>query len=197
MLALQTYDLSTIFLLCMLLLAAIIDFRVHRIPNRLTYITLLTGLMLQLFFLRYDGLWTALQGIGVGLLVLLPLYLAGGMGAGDVKLMAAIGSFIGPLPALITACLSLAAGGLFAVVLVLAKGEMGALYQRYMTMWAARQYIPPQRSDIANRRFPFAAALALGTIVYLGWSSQLEFYHFATELDFRWQQLREGLGYGL
>ncbi len=184
MLAYMTYDLSTVFLLLVLAFASWTDIRRHRIANVLTFSMLGIGLTLQFWFLSLDGLWTGLQGMGVGLVVLLPFFLLGGMGAGDVKLMAAVGSIIGPIPALLAACLSLVAAGLFSFVLLLRHRDLGRMLRRYAVVLATRQYLPPEADEVANKRFPYAAAIAVGTIITLGWNSQLEFYHLGRQLSY-------------
>ncbi len=76
--------------------AAIIDGRSLRVPNWLTYHFLVGGLIFAYFTGGSALFLTSLAGAGVGLLTLLPLYSIGGMGAGDVKLMAGLGAWMGP-----------------------------------------------------------------------------------------------------
>ncbi|MGO9465600.1 MAG: prepilin peptidase [Isosphaeraceae bacterium] len=76
--------------------AAVIDGRSLRVPNWLTYHFLLAGLALAVLTGGSDKLMWSTAGAIVGLLSLLPLYAIGGMGAGDVKLMAGLGAWIGP-----------------------------------------------------------------------------------------------------
>ena len=76
--------------------AAIIDGRSLRVPNWLTFHFLVGGLLFAFWKGGSSVLMTSLMGAGVGLMCLLPLYAIGGMGAGDVKLMAGLGAWIGP-----------------------------------------------------------------------------------------------------
>ena len=76
--------------------AAVIDGRSLRVPNWLTFHFLIGGLIFAFWKGGSALLLTSLAGAGVGLLTLLPLYAIGGMGAGDVKLMAGVGAWIGP-----------------------------------------------------------------------------------------------------
>ncbi|MCO4757879.1 MAG: prepilin peptidase [Oceanospirillaceae bacterium] len=192
MLDYQTYDLSTVFLLLVLVVAALIDLRRNRIPNWLTFSTFGIGLSLQLIFLGSDGLINGLSGAGVGLALLLPFFLMGGMGAGDVKLMAAVGCFIGMTPVLLATAFSLLLAGGYALLLIGVKGQLSAFMQRYMVSVQTRTWILPETNSIARRRFPFALAIAGGTVIALGWYSKLDFYHLTSELSYQWQLLGVG-----
>lgn len=105
-----------IILLCLVFQAAASDLAWRRIPN----VLVLAGLLLALaIHWRLGGggalLSQGLAGAGVGLLMFLPLYVMGGMAAGDVKLLAMTGSFVGPWQALQVAWLSAMAGGVLAL----------------------------------------------------------------------------------
>jgi len=105
-----------IILLCLVLQAAASDLAWRRIPNVLVMAGMLLALALHW---RLGGgtalLGQGLAGAGVGLLLFLPLYALGGMAAGDVKLMAMAGSFVGPWQALQLSLLSAMAGGVLAL----------------------------------------------------------------------------------
>jgi prepilin peptidase CpaA len=103
---------------------AVPDVRERRIPNRITLSSIVFGLGLHLVVGGWHGLLgsAAAGSVAGGIFAL--LYIAGGMGAGDVKLMAAIGCLQG-LPALGMVILATAlAGGLFAVGLSLVRGRL-------------------------------------------------------------------------
>jgi len=82
---------------------AIVDLRTHRIPNALTVSAAVVGLVWSLWANGSSGALASCAGLLSGLGVLLPFYLAGGLGAGDVKAMAAIGTFLGPKGAVLAA----------------------------------------------------------------------------------------------
>lgn len=132
-------------------IAAVLDHRSQRIPNWLSY----GGLMLALCLLGFSdgtkGLQFALSGAAVGGGILLPLWLLGGLAAGDVKLMTAVGAFLGPAAAVFATAATLIAGGL-----------LGAA-------WLIRQKVT--QKNTAARTFAYAPAIALGTAVtyFLAW----------------------------
>lgn len=190
MLALYTYDCSTLLLLLVLVLAVLTDWRRHRIPNWLTFGALAMGLLLHYLFLPSPEWTDGMKGAGVGLAVLLPFYLTGGMGAGDVKLMAAIGSFIGPMAVLTAGCFALVVGGCVAAYMILRSGELVGLYRRYLVMISARTLIPAEAGSVARRRFPFSLSIALGTLIHQGLiDNNLEFYHLMTQVGYQLQAL--------
>ncbi len=83
-------------LVAVLAVAVMTDLRSRRIPNLLTFPALGLGLLLNSAFLGLDGLKTSGEAALLALAILLPLYMFKGLGAGDVKLMAAIGALKGP-----------------------------------------------------------------------------------------------------
>src|SRR4051812_27143801 len=76
-------------------LAAVTDVRTRRIPNWLTFGTLVLGVLLNTWLHGLEGSFGALAGAVLGLALLLPFYILGGLGAGDVKLAAALGAVLG------------------------------------------------------------------------------------------------------
>ena len=106
----------------------------------------------------------------VGLLTLLPLYAVGGMGAGDVKLMAAVGAWVAWPVSLTSTLVTLIAGGVIALIVALRHRALGRSLRGAAAMgaWAAllpgRKGPPPAASDL---RFPFAAAILAGSMISL------------------------------
>lgn len=147
--------------------AVVTDVRTRRIPNWLTGSIAGAG-----FGLAFGGgAVTPLQaalGLLTGLLLMMPGHLIGATGAGDVKLMAAIGSMVGPDLAFRAFLYSAVAGGVFAIGIALQRGILATTLQdagRLVSAPAgARQTIEsPGRAN----RFPYGPAIATGTLVSL------------------------------
>lgn len=165
----------------LLALAVWYDIRSRRIPNRLVYSGALAALLLQtalpagagLFATPFGGigLLLALAGLATGLLILLPMYMLGAMGAGDVKLMAMVGAFLGPQATLGAALQSLLAGGLLALVVALWNGALINVLQniyhvlrhslfRVLAGEGVRVDAPPTSTG----KLAYAIAIACGTL---------------------------------
>lgn len=153
-----------ILLLGLLVIAVASDLRCHRIPNFLVVLGLALGLAGQVYAGGISGLGDGALGILIGFGVFLPLYALGGMAAGDVKLMAVVGSFMTPHFALWAAFFSLIAGGLCGLLLVLARGQVQQTLGRYWLMLRARAYLAPAADEVAGKPFPYSIAILLGTL---------------------------------
>lgn len=159
-------------LLVLVAVAAINDLASRRIPNLL----LLSGLVaaLTLHAISPDpreALLASLGGAIVGLLIFLPFYVARGMAAGDVKMMATIGAFTGPVVALNIAIFSWCAGGAMALVLLLLRGRLVlALTNLWRILRAAVLRLPANTGGAAPDSagsMPYGVAIAAGTIYVL------------------------------
>ena len=126
------------------------------------------------------GLITGVGGTAVGIGVFLPFYLAGGMGAGDVKLMGTVGAFLGPKYAFLATGLCLGAGGVLAVIILISRGGLKDLLVRYMMTLKCLIttgelcHIPPEPDEVASVKFPYATAIGIGTLVTLWWMGALQ-----------------------
>jgi prepilin peptidase CpaA len=116
-------------LIALLLLAVCIDWRTLRIPNWLTGggAALALALSLTGAWPSQPQPWQALAGLGLGLGLMLPLYLLGVMGAGDVKLMAMAGAYLGPQPTWQAVLWVWFTGGLIALAVVAGRHAWRAL----------------------------------------------------------------------
>ena len=176
-------ELIMVILLLLLVVVTVTDITRHIIPNLLNLMILICGFAFQLEMIGLNGLITASGGLVVGLVIFIPFYIKGGMAAGDVKMMAAAATLLGPLSALLAAGLSLIAGMFLALLVVLYKGSLMTLLKRYLMIFKmlcfTRQliYIQPQDGEAAALRFPYALAITTGTVLALAHQSQLGFYH--------------------
>ena len=172
MLEVVLQSLLVILLPVILIVASWIDLKQHRIPNLLTLSALVIGVSLQLLLHGWEGLTYSLGGMAVGFLILIPFYIKGGMGAGDVKLMAAAGAFLGFEGALLAVGLTLFAGSVMGIFLLVILGGIKAAMHRYYgtlkqllyTQNINISYIPPPSDEAAAVKFPYASAICAGTI---------------------------------
>ncbi|MFL1455965.1 prepilin peptidase [Marinobacter sp. GN3S48] len=163
-------NLFLIALIVGLSLAVLIDATKRRIPNWLTVGIACAGLILQTWSGHGSGLGTGIIGIAVGLLCFLPLHIFGAMGGGDVKLLAGVGAFLGPVNVFLAALITMMVGGVIGLAYITAKGGLLMMIRRYhsmlMLMVAGQlQYIPPAPGEAAGLRFPYALAIACGTVL--------------------------------
>lgn len=172
MLEVVLQSLLVILLPVILIAASWIDLKQHRIPNLLTFSALIIGVSLQLLLHGWEGLTYSLGGMAVGFLILIPFYIKGGMGAGDVKLMAAAGAFLGFKGSLMAVGLTLFAGSVMGIFLLVILGGVKAATHRYYTTLKqllytqsiSISYIPPPPDEAAAIKFPYASAICVGTI---------------------------------
>jgi prepilin peptidase CpaA len=155
------------------------DLRESRIPNVQVLVAALMGLSLNTWgpsngaegvlsdFPGALGFIKSLAGLALGVLLLLPLYALGVMGAGDVKWLGALGAFVGPseLPGLLIAVFL--AGGVLAVVRMLQKGHVAAVLRSTgdtLGQWLA--WGKPMPVSRSVDRMPYALAFAGGLVMY-------------------------------
>jgi prepilin peptidase CpaA len=160
----MTEPLTTIALVAALAAATVTDLRARRIPNSVTLPALLLGLALNTALQGMDGGMTSLQGAGLALAALLPLYALRGMGAGDVKLMAAVGALKGPEFLIYTfAWASIFAGGM-ALVGLLRSRKLGLALAH---LFFFRFFPRPDGTFISAGRLPYAPAISTGGLLVL------------------------------
>lgn len=146
-----------------LAIAVVIDARQRRIPNWLTGGLAATGLGSAAVLQGAAGAWQSVLGLTVGGAILIPFFVTRAMGAGDVKLLAAAGSFLGPVSALVAGGFSLMIGAMMALAIVAVQTvpALAALNPR-----ATRDVSAESDATLGLRgqAFPYALAIALGVI---------------------------------
>lgn len=158
---------AIVVLLGLLGIAVVGDLRNHRIPNMLILLGLGLGLAGQVYSAGLTGLGYGVVGMFIGFAVFVPMYALGGMAAGDVKLMAMVGTFLTPHEALSAALLSLVAGGVCGMLIVLVRGQLKQTLQRYWLILTAQAYFAPEADEVAGKPFPYSVAILSGTLVSL------------------------------
>ena len=149
--------------------AAALDLRMHRIPNYVTVPAAVLGLAYHCVAPTGMGPLVSLAGFALGFVLLLLPALFGGGGMGDVKLLAALGAWLGPVLVLTAFAVSIG----FAAMIALSIVALSVL-DRGVTR-TGRKYLTSQRSadksgkKKAARVLPFAVPVALGTWVMLAW----------------------------
>ncbi|POA29681.1 MULTISPECIES: prepilin peptidase [unclassified Pseudomonas] len=160
---------STILLIGLLGVAVVSDLLRHRIPNTLVLLGLALGLAGQMYSGGVSGLGDGLLGILICFALFLPMYALGGMAAGDVKLMAMVGSFLPFHYALWAALFSLIAGGVCGFLIVLVRGQLVQTLGRYWLILRAQSYLAPTSDEVASKPFPYSIAILLGTLYTVYW----------------------------
>jgi prepilin peptidase CpaA len=164
---------STLAVVAMITAACFCDLRRGRVPNALTFGAAAIAVALHSAIGGWSGLLLALGGWVVGFALFAPLYALKGMGAGDVKLLAAIGSWLGPVGAVWTALFGAIAGGVLALVVILVHGRAMQTMSNIGTIlrtWhvAGAQPVPGLTlGDVASARLPYALPIAVGAMVTL------------------------------
>lgn len=156
--------------------AGVYDILYRRIPNWLVLIGLGLGFGLNVFLHGAAGLAQSGKGLGLAFLIYFPMYLLGGMGAGDVKLMGAIGSMVGPGNWFLIFLISAILGGVFALILIVAKRRFHkTLWNIGYILWEITHLRSPRGAgeelDIRSPKavtLPHGAVIALGCLAFLG-----------------------------
>lgn len=166
--------LTTAVLLLFLAGAVITDLRARIIPNVLVLTGAVGGVLLGGLYPEGIGFLRALGGLALGLAIFLPLYLFRVMGAGDVKLMAMTGAFLGYTAIFEVVLWVLLAGGALALVFALRRGvarRMAAnLGEMLFSAVASVQIhaLPDfSKGPQTAARLPYAVAIALGVTAFL------------------------------
>ena len=153
--------------------ACVTDVRAARIPNALTLLGVVAGLVAHAVLPAGLGVGAALAAAAAGLVVFLPFFVLGGMGGGDVKLMAAVGAWLG-WPAILTAALTIAiVGGGVALVVAISRGYLRQALGNLLALarfWIVAGVRPEPSLTLAEGRgprLPYAVPVLLGVLVTL------------------------------
>jgi prepilin peptidase CpaA len=148
--------------------AVVCDLHTRRIPNRLTFGAALVGIMAHGYYSGLTGITTALTGWVAGAAIFFPVFALGGMGAGDIKLLGAIGAWLGPVAAVWVALFSGIAGGVLAVIVALFSGYLVRAFTNVwglLTYWRVMGFRASPELTLSNNSAP---RLAYAVPVFAG-----------------------------
>ena len=146
------------------------DLRSRRIPNALTLGGALAGLIAAAITTGVGGVGSSASGWALATVMWLPLYALGGMGAGDVKLMAAIGAWVGPLIVFYASLYAAVAGAMVAAGMVIAQGCARQTYfniHLLLAHWRVAGFAPHAQLTLdagASPRLAYAVPILIGTL---------------------------------
>ncbi|MGH9431320.1 MAG: prepilin peptidase [Terriglobia bacterium] len=155
-----------------------IDLRTRKIPNWLTVSGFAAGLAMNAALTGRKGIEASLLGAGLALAVLLPLVLMRGLGAGDWKLMGALGACLGPWRVVLVLLVSAAVAGVMAVVQVIRERRVKETAINVVTLmhglfvFGARPSSPVSLESPGALALPFGVAVAIATPLGF-WASQI------------------------
>jgi prepilin peptidase CpaA len=146
--------------------AAAIDIRTRRVPNALTMSLAGAGMLLAATGLGRVGVTAALAGGLVGLALMLPGHFLGATGAGDVKLLSALGTVLGPASTLRAFLVAMIVGGILAAIVAAHRGRLRLAVSRSAQLVITAGGNAADIEDAqANNGFAYAPAIAIGAIV--------------------------------
>jgi prepilin peptidase CpaA len=147
-------------------LGAAIDLRSRRVPNWLTLGIAVAGLTLAATRLSGLSFGSALAGLALGLVVMLPGHVIGATGAGDVKLLAALGTMLGPKAVALAFVYAAIAGGVLAVLVALQRRTLDVTVARTAMLVRSRgANVAEIEQTSSDNRFAYAPAIAIGALV--------------------------------
>jgi prepilin peptidase CpaA len=164
-----------------LVVAAVIDGYKLKVPNWLTFPLILSGWCYSGVAHGWEGLGWSLAGTGVGLGLLLPAYAIGGMGAGDVKLLAGVGAWVWAGVTFQAFCVSVLVGAVLAIGMVAWTRSFARHRDLFLMIFTEILTIrnPTELSAMAAQRkpsmllLPYGIPIAIGTIAYFAWTGML------------------------
>lgn len=169
------------FVTVVLVVAAVIDGAILKVPNWLTFPFILCGWLHWTIQDGMSGLGWSLLGTFVGMMLLLVLRNVGGMGAGDVKLLAGVGAWLGTVVTLYAFAATAVVGGVMAFIMILRSGQWEkhlAMAHQILHEWKTVKS-PEKLAKIARERkptmylLPYGIPMAIGSIIYFAFAGML------------------------
>ena len=165
---------AAIVVCAVLIAAAVVDWLKLRVPNWMTFPLIVFGLIANSWNAGWPGCGHSMYGVLMGLGLLLPLYSVGGMGAGDVKLLAGVGAWLGPATTLAAFTTSAAVGAVLAIGMSWQSGRWTHHYANLLAICEEWRTIrnPKVLARLAAERrpnallLPYAIPICIGSISY-------------------------------
>jgi prepilin peptidase CpaA len=166
-----------LILVALVLTAAIWDLKSRRIPNWLSLTGIISGIALNSFLYGFTGCKESLEGMATAFGVYFLLYLVRAMGAGDVKLMAAVGSFVGPGNWFMIFLITAVIGGVIALTILIWRKRLRKTFDNVFfivseMMHFRAPYMGREELSVKSQKaftLPHGAVIGLGCIVFLSW----------------------------
>jgi prepilin peptidase CpaA len=165
-------NIGTILLVTLALLGGGWDLATRRIPNWLTFPIMAAGLVWNSYAAGWHGLWVSAAGLALGAGILLPFFLMGGTGAGDVKMLAAAGAIVGSWGLLRIFIYFGLFGGLLALAVAITAGRFGAVIKNtgYLaSLLGKARWREAGEMKSAAPALPYGAVIAAGCLLFV-WS---------------------------
>lgn len=159
-------------LMIILLISSVTDLTQRRIPNLLTGPAIFIALLAYYFIGGLDGFLFSLRGLAFGLAIFLVPYLMGGMGAGDVKLMSAVGAVLGFSHTLVALLFIAVCGGIIALGLMLSRGilqqTLAKIFLSFVFLVAHKDgsLLKVNKDEQTQDGIPYAVAIASGVCLF-------------------------------
>ncbi len=169
------WNMTCAILIPGILLASWIDYSQRRVPNWLNLSLLMCGFVAQGWFFGWSGLSTGALGMLTGFGLLIIPWMMHGMGAGDVKLMAAIGVWLGPKLTLYSFVLGVLIGGVAAIVMIASTGRLKMACTNFgliLAKCSSRQTLfsevgSAKSFGVTSQLLPYGVPLTAGTLVIM------------------------------
>ena len=175
----MNFDSNQLFFLApILLIGAVMDILSKKIPNWLTFPVAAAAIVYHTSMNGFSGFLFSLGGVAVGIGLLLPFFLLGGMGAGDAKMLAGVGGLLGPQGVFTAFLFTSLVGGIYALVLLAFHGYLKKTVLRYKIIFTTfiftRNfiYIPPPAKE-RRPSLSYGLAIALGTLLSISFGSRI------------------------
>lgn len=164
-----------ILLILVLIICVITDIKSRRIYNKIIFPALFIGFLSHFVLYGLSGLYFSFIGFFVGLMILMIPYLLGGIGAGDVKLLALIGALKGSSFVLYTSIYMAISGGILAALILIYQrnffSSVKSIFYRVLSLPFGGKISIPEENSILSNTYPYGVAITIGaftTFIFMG-----------------------------